>query len=139
MTPRDFEYLAFGLEHGVDYVALSFVRSAEDVERAKAFIAERGKRVPIIAKIEKHEALVELDSIIAAADGIMVARGDLGIEVPIETVPHHSKNDHRQMQSREQTGGDRHADARIHDRRRRARRAPKRPTWPTRFSTAPMR
>ncbi|MGB8909797.1 MAG: pyruvate kinase [Candidatus Cybelea sp.] len=87
VTPRDFEYLAFGLEQGVDYVALSFVRSAEDVERAKAFMAERKKRVPVIAKIEKHEALTELDSIIAAADGIMVARGDLGIEVPIETVP----------------------------------------------------
>ncbi len=87
VTPRDFEFLAFGLEHGVDYVALSFVRSAEDVERTKAFMAERKKRVPIIAKIEKHEALTELDSIIAAADGIMVARGDLGIEVPIETVP----------------------------------------------------
>ena len=75
------------MEHGVDYVALSFVRSAEDVERVKAFIAERNKRVPVIAKIEKHEALDELDDIIAAADGIMVARGDLGIEIPIETVP----------------------------------------------------
>lgn len=87
VTPRDFEFLAFGLDHGVDYVAISFVRSAEDVARVKAFIAERGQRVPVIAKIEKHEALAELDSIIAAADGIMVARGDLGIEVPIETVP----------------------------------------------------
>ncbi len=87
VTPRDFEFLEFGLAQGVDYVALSFVRSAEDVERAKAFIAERNQRVPVIAKIEKHEALAELDSIIAAADGIMVARGDLGIEVPIETVP----------------------------------------------------
>jgi pyruvate kinase len=87
VTPRDFEFLAFGLEHGVDYVAISFVRSAEDVARVKAFIAERGQRVPVIAKIEKHEALTELDSIIAASDGIMVARGDLGIEVPIETVP----------------------------------------------------
>jgi pyruvate kinase len=87
VTQRDLDYLEFGLERGVDYVALSFVRSAEDVERAKAFIAERKRRVPVIAKIEKHEALAELDNIIAAADGIMVARGDLGIEVPIETVP----------------------------------------------------
>jgi pyruvate kinase len=87
VTDLDLEYLAFGLEHDVDYVALSFVRSAEDVERAKAFIAERKKRVPVIAKIEKHEALDDLDAIIAAADGIMVARGDLGIEIPIETVP----------------------------------------------------
>ena len=87
VTPRDFEYLEFGLEHGVDYVAISFVRSADDVERVKQFIAERKRRVPVIAKIEKHEALVELESIIEAADGIMVARGDLGIEIPIETVP----------------------------------------------------
>jgi pyruvate kinase len=87
VTERDFEYLEFGLERGVDYVAISFVRSAEDVDRVKAFIAERGKRVPVIAKIEKHEALDDLDKIIAAADGIMVARGDLGIEIPIETVP----------------------------------------------------
>jgi pyruvate kinase len=87
VTQRDLEFLEFGLDHDVDYVAVSFVRSAEDVERVKAFIAERHKRVPVIAKIEKHEALVELDAIIAAADGIMVARGDLGIEVPIETVP----------------------------------------------------
>lgn len=87
VTERDFEFLAFGLEHDVDYVAISFVRSAEDVERVKAFIAQRGRRVPVIAKIEKHEALDDLDNIIKAADGIMVARGDLGIEIPIETVP----------------------------------------------------
>ena len=61
VTQRDFEFLEFGLERGVDYVALSFVRSAEDVERAKAFIGERNKRVPVIAKIEKYEALAELD------------------------------------------------------------------------------
>ena len=87
VTERDFKFLEFGLERGIDYGALSFVRSAEDVERAKAFIAEKNRRVPVIAKIEKHEALSELDDIIAAADGIMVARGDLGIEVPIESVP----------------------------------------------------
>lgn len=87
VTERDFQFLEFGLERGIDYVALSFVRSAEDVERAKAFIAEKNQRVPVIAKIEKHEALSELDDIIAAADGVMVARGDLGIEVPIESVP----------------------------------------------------
>jgi pyruvate kinase len=88
VTDRDLEYLAFGLEHGVDYVAISFVRSADDVQRVKTFIHENSKtRVPVIAKIEKHEALDDLDRIVAAADGIMVARGDLGIEVPIETVP----------------------------------------------------
>lgn len=87
VTERDFEYLAFGLEHEVDYVAVSFVRSAEDINRVKAFMAERGKHTPVLAKIEKHEALEDLENIIEAADGIMVARGDLGIEVPIETVP----------------------------------------------------
>jgi pyruvate kinase len=87
VTDRDLDFLAFGLEQGVDYVAVSFVRSAEDVHRVKAFIAERGKSTPVIAKIEKHEALDDLDNIIKAADGIMVARGDLGIEIPIETVP----------------------------------------------------
>ncbi len=87
VTARDLEYLEFALERGVDYVAISFVRSAEDVDRVKAFIAERGKQVPVIAKIEKHEALADLDDIVAAADGVMVARGDLGIETPIETVP----------------------------------------------------
>jgi pyruvate kinase len=87
VTQRDLEFLEFGLERDVDFVAISFVRSAEDVERVKAFIADRNKRVPVIAKIEKYEALEALDDIIAASDGIMVARGDLGIEIPIETVP----------------------------------------------------
>ncbi len=87
VTPRDFEFLAFGLEQGVDYVAISFVRSADDVKKVKAFIAERGKNTPVIAKIEKHEALEDLDAIVKAADAIMVARGDLGTEVPIQTVP----------------------------------------------------
>jgi pyruvate kinase len=87
VTERDFEHLAFGLEHGVDWVAISFVKSAEDVLRVKRFIAERGKNVPVIAKIEKHEALEAIDDIVAAADAIMVARGDLGIEIPLEQVP----------------------------------------------------
>ncbi|MHB8198522.1 MAG: pyruvate kinase [Vulcanimicrobiaceae bacterium] len=86
-TERDFEFLEFGLKHDVDYVAVSFVRSAHDVARVKAFIAERGKRTPVLAKIEKHEALEDIESIIAVADGIMVARGDLGIEIPLERVP----------------------------------------------------
>ena len=72
---------------GVDYVALSFVRSADDVREARAFIAERGARIPLIAKIEKHEALWSIDEILAVADGIMVARGDLGVETPLEHVP----------------------------------------------------
>ena len=87
VTPRDYEHLAFGLEHDVDLVAVSFVRSAADVSGVKAFIRERGKTTPVIAKIEKHEALDQIDEILAVADGIMVARGDLGIEIPLERVP----------------------------------------------------
>jgi pyruvate kinase len=87
ITERDWEYLAFGLEHDVDYVAVSFVRSADDVRRVKAFITERGKTTPVLAKIEKHEALDDIDAIMREADGIMVARGDLGIEMPLESVP----------------------------------------------------
>ena len=87
VSDRDLEYLAFGLEHGVDYVAVSFVRSAEDIHRVKAFTKERGKNPHVLAKIEKHEALQDIENIINAADGIMVARGDLGIEVPLEQVP----------------------------------------------------
>ena len=87
VTERDFEYLDFGLKQNVDYVAVSFVRSADDIHRVKNFMADRGKFAPVLAKIEKHEALEDLDNIIAAADGIMVARGDLGIEIPLEQVP----------------------------------------------------
>jgi pyruvate kinase len=87
VSERDLEFLAFGLEHGIDYVAVSFVRSADDVNRVKAFINERDRHVHVLAKIEKHEALEDIDNIVAAADGIMVARGDLGIELPLERVP----------------------------------------------------
>lgn len=87
VTEKDFEHLAFGIEQDVDWVAISFVRSADDIARVRAFMEERGKQIPIIAKIEKHEALDHIDSIIKAADGIMVARGDLGIEIPLEEVP----------------------------------------------------
>jgi pyruvate kinase len=87
VTDRDFEHLAFGLEQGVDWIAVSFVRSAADIDRVRAFCVERGKKIPIMAKIEKHEALESIDEIVIAADGIMVARGDLGIEVRLEEVP----------------------------------------------------
>jgi pyruvate kinase len=87
LTPKDREDLAFGIAQGVDYVALSFVRSAEDVREARAFLAGRGADTPIVAKIEKHEALAAIDAILAEADGIMVARGDLGVETPLEHVP----------------------------------------------------
>jgi pyruvate kinase len=88
-TPKDLEDLAFGLEHDIDYVALSFVRSADDIRDLRSHVARLGKppQVRVIAKIEKPEAVREIDSIIAAADGIMIARGDLGVEMPPEDVP----------------------------------------------------
>jgi pyruvate kinase len=85
LTEKDRADLAFGLANGVDYVALSFVRRAADVEEAKALIGARG--VPLIAKIEKPQALDELAAIMGVADGVMVARGDLGVEIGAEDVP----------------------------------------------------
>ncbi len=87
VTDRDFEHLAFGLEAGVDLVAVSFVRSATDITRVRAFMRERGTIRPIVAKIEKHEALEDIDNIMRETDAIMVARGDLGIETQLERVP----------------------------------------------------
>ena len=85
VTEKDEADLAKGLELGVDYVALSFVRSAQDVERARALMGQR--RRPIIAKIEKPQAVANLEEISRAADGVMIARGDLGVEMPLEQVP----------------------------------------------------
>ncbi|MBV8300038.1 MAG: pyruvate kinase [Candidatus Eremiobacteraeota bacterium] len=87
VTERDLEHLDFGVAHGVDWVAVSFVRTAEDVRRVKSRIEEAGASIPVMAKIEKHEALDHIDDILQVADGIMVARGDLGIEIPLEEVP----------------------------------------------------
>jgi pyruvate kinase len=87
LTEKDKIDLRFGLKHGVDAVALSFVRSAEDVLLGKTLMREYGKSVPIIAKLEKPQAIDHLDEILEAADGVMVARGDLGVELPPERVP----------------------------------------------------
>jgi pyruvate kinase len=87
LTPKDAADLDFGLEHGVDYVALSFVRRAADIKNAKQQIAAAGKATPVIAKIEKPEALDDLAAILEVTDAIMVARGDLGVEMPPERVP----------------------------------------------------
>jgi len=85
ITERDLDTLAWALDAGVDLVAQSFVRSADDIARLRAAMGER--RVPIVAKIEKHEALSQLAEIVAAADMVMVARGDLGVETSPEEVP----------------------------------------------------
>lgn len=87
VTDKDKDDLRFGLEHGVDWVASSFVRSAEDIMPLKKVMREVGKRVPVIAKIERPEAVKDILNIIETYDGIMVARGDMGIELPIDEVP----------------------------------------------------
>ncbi|HUT74948.1 MAG TPA: pyruvate kinase [Armatimonadota bacterium] len=87
VTRKDLRDLDFGLAHEVDWVAMSFVRSAEDLAPLRRRMKRRGRVVPIIAKIEKHEAVRTLDDILAAADGLMVARGDLGVEMPLDRVP----------------------------------------------------
>ena len=87
ITEKDKEDLLFGLEHDVDYVALSFVRKAEDIKHLKEIITQKGKDTPVIAKIEKWEAVNNIDEIMGTTDGIMVARGDLGVEIPLERVP----------------------------------------------------
>lgn len=91
LTPKDREDAAFALEQGVDFVALSFVRRATDVRELRHLITSHGADVSIIAKIEKPEALVVFDAILSEADGVMVARGDLGVETPAEEVPFHQK------------------------------------------------
>ncbi len=87
LTEKDKVDLGFGLSQGVDYVALSFVRRAEDLRLVREICQEWGKPTPIIAKIETPDAVENLESIVAASDGVMVARGDLGVEFPPERVP----------------------------------------------------
>ncbi|WP_426746212.1 pyruvate kinase [Myxococcus faecalis] len=85
ITAKDEADLAFGQDVGVDYVALSFVRTAEDIHKARKHVAKN--KTPLIAKIEKPQAVEQLEAIARAADGIMVARGDLGVEMPLEQLP----------------------------------------------------
>jgi len=87
ITEKDYADVDFGMQHGVDYVALSFVRRAEDVQELVSRVRSAGSNAGVIAKIEKPEALTVIDEIIEEVDGIMVARGDLGIEIPSEQVP----------------------------------------------------
>jgi pyruvate kinase len=87
LTEKDREDARFAISNGVDYLALSFVRRAQDVNDLKALVTSTGKPTPIIAKIEKPEAMLGIDDILASADGVMVARGDLGVEMPPERVP----------------------------------------------------
>jgi len=87
LTEKDRADAMFALDQQTDYLALSFVRRASDVDELRALLASRGARIPIVAKIEKAEALAEFDDILATTDAVMVARGDLGVETPAERVP----------------------------------------------------
>jgi len=87
MSEKDIDDLRWGLHAGADFIALSFVRSAEDIKDVHRIMDEEGIRIPVIAKIEKPQAVENLQGIVDAFDGIMVARGDLGVELPIEDVP----------------------------------------------------
>jgi pyruvate kinase len=91
LTAKDREDLLFGVAQGVDYIALSFVRRPEDLSLARTALAEaqgpQATPIPLIAKLEKPEAIERLDEVLTAADGVMVARGDLGVELPLEQVP----------------------------------------------------
>ena len=91
LTDKDIVDLKWAVQQNADYIALSFVRRASDCEHAKKLISEAGGDAPLIAKIEKAEAIDHLDDIIAAADGVMVARGDLGVETSVELVPVYQK------------------------------------------------
>src|SRR5579872_3463519 len=87
LTTKDRKDLEFGLRHGIDVIALSFVRTAADVGEAKRIVASHRSDVPVIAKLEKPQAVDHLEEILEASDGIMVARGDLGVELAPEKVP----------------------------------------------------
>ena len=87
LTDKDRTDLAFGLQQGVDWVALSFVRNPSDMQEIKELIASHGHSTPVVAKIEKFEAIDQIDAILPLCDGVMVARGDLGVEMPAEEVP----------------------------------------------------
>ncbi len=90
-TEKDHEDLLFGIQHGVDLVSLSYIREAADIEGVKRILKKDSADVPVIAKIERKEALENIDEILMASDGIMVARGDLGMETPIEKIPNVQK------------------------------------------------
>ena len=87
----DLADIVFGVEHGFDFIAASFVRTREDIQEVRKIVEDRGSKIKIIAKIENQQGVDNIDSIIEAADGIMIARGDMGVEIPAEQVPHIQK------------------------------------------------
>jgi pyruvate kinase len=99
LTDKDRADLHFGIEQGVDFVAISFVRSAADIGEVRRFLVEQGAGLPIVAKLERQEVMDNLPGILATVDAVMVARGDLGVDVPLEEVPHIQKEIVRQARA----------------------------------------
>lgn len=87
VTTEDLRYVDFGLEHGIDLFGVSFIETAADIAKVKAYAREKGKKIHTIAKIERAEAVQNLEKILRATDMVMVARGDLGVQIPLENVP----------------------------------------------------
>src|ERR671924_199205 len=96
LTDKDIEDLKFGIEQGVDFVAVSFVRTADDIREVRKFLESQGADIPLVAKLERHEVLDNLPAVVRSVDAVMVARGDLGVDVPLEDVPHIQKEIIRQ-------------------------------------------
>ena len=96
LTPKDRADLLFGITQGIDFVAVSFVRSAADIAEVRTFLHEQGAALPIVAKLERQEVMANLPGILTLVDAVMVARGDLGVDVPLEDVPHMQKEIIRQ-------------------------------------------
>ena len=96
LTPKDRADLKFGITQGIDFVAVSFVRSAADIAEVRTFLNEQGATLPIVAKLERQEVMANLPGILTLVDAVMVARGDLGVDVPLEDVPHIQKEIIRQ-------------------------------------------
>src|SRR3954465_2243996 len=116
ITDKDVADLVFGLSLGVDMVALSFVQTADDVQKARRIMTEAGApEVPVIAKLERPLAIEHLEEILSACDAVMVARGDLGLEMPLERVPRAQKENTPPARPRRQAGDCRHPGARVDD------------------------
>lgn len=99
LTEKDREDLRFGIRQGIDFVAISFVRSAADIVDVRRFLQAEGADLPIVAKLERQEAITNLAGLLALVDAVMVARGDLGMDVPLEEVPHLQKEIIRQARA----------------------------------------
>jgi len=99
LTEKDREDLRFGIRQGIDFVAVSFVRSAADIGEVRKFLRDQGADLPIVAKLERQEIVANLPGILTMVDAVMVARGDLGLDVPLEEVPHIQKEVIRQARA----------------------------------------